>query len=156
MLYRLTDFQETEALGAALWRALPPKALVFLYGELGAGKTTLLRGALRAAGYRQTVRSPTYSLVEEYTLDGRGLYHFDLYRLKDPQELEWLGIDDYLQQVALCFIEWPQMGQGVLPAADLEVHIDYQGEGRIVTINVLRESLKNKLQLVWKNNSILI
>ena len=110
--FLLTEASETEAFGAALWAALPEKALVFLHGELGAGKTTLIRGLLRAAGYQQTVKSPTYSLVEEYQINNRYIYHFDLYRLKDAEELAWIGMDDYLQQNALCLIEWPEMGFG--------------------------------------------
>ena len=150
----LNNTEETEAFGAMLWRALPSKCLVFLDGELGAGKTTLMRGLLRAAGFQQVVRSPTYSLVEEYELAGRRLFHFDLYRLKDPEELEWLGMNDYLQQTALCFIEWPQMGAGFLPAADLEIRLHYQADARLLEIKVLAEKLKKSLQLDWKNKEI--
>lgn len=129
---------------------------MFLYGDLGAGKTSLVRGLLRAAGYTKVVRSPTFSLVEEYELAGRRVFHFDLYRLKDPEELEWLGMDDYLRQVALCCIEWPQMGSGFLPEADIEIHLTHQGDSRLIEIKVLQESLKNTLQLHWKNKDILL
>lgn len=156
MQLHLTTTAETEQLGAALSQILPTKALVFLYGELGAGKTTLLRGLLRAVGYQQAVKSPTYSLIEEYHLNNCEIYHFDLYRLKDPEELAWIGMDDYLQQPSWCFIEWPQMGQGMLPVADLEIHLSYQGNSRVAEIKVLADSLKNKLQLNWKNNNILL
>ena len=153
----LNDAEETEALGAALWRALPQKCLVFLYGDLGAGKTTLIRGLLRAAGYQKAVRSPTYSLVEEYELaEGRRLFHFDLYRLKDPEELEWMGMDDYLRQAALCFIEWPQMGKGFLPEADLEIRMHHQEHGRAIEIKVLGTESKNTFKLNWKNKDILL
>lgn len=152
----LNGAEETEAFGAALWRALPQKCLVFLYGDLGAGKTTLVRGLLRAAGYRNAVKSPTYSLVEEYDLAGRRLFHFDLYRLKDPEELEWMGMEDYLRQTALCFVEWPQMGKGFLPDADLEIRLDHLGDSRAIEINALRAGAKNSLKLNWKNKDILL
>ncbi|WP_347989291.1 tRNA (adenosine(37)-N6)-threonylcarbamoyltransferase complex ATPase subunit type 1 TsaE [Methylomonas sp. AM2-LC] len=157
MQFHLHNAQETENLGSVLWRVLPSKALVFMYGELGTGKTTLMRGLLRAAGYQQVVRSPTYSLVEEYQLGDRSLFHFDLYRLSSPEELEWIGMDDYLQQNALCFIEWPQRGLGFLPVADVEIHLQYhESDSRLAEIIVLEANLKNKIQQGCKNNNILL
>ncbi len=156
MKFELKDEVETEAFGAALNRALPQKCLLFLNGDLGAGKTTLVRGLLRAADYSGTVKSPTYSLVEEYELPHRRVFHFDLYRLKDPEELEWMGMSDYLRQEALCCIEWPQMGEGFLPAADLELNLGMHGDGRLIEINVLAASLKNTLNLSWKNKDLLL
>ncbi|WP_446811943.1 tRNA (adenosine(37)-N6)-threonylcarbamoyltransferase complex ATPase subunit type 1 TsaE [Methylomonas sp. 2BW1-5-20] len=148
--------EDTEALGAALWQALPEKCLLFLYGELGAGKTTLVRGLLRAAGHQGAVKSPTYTLVEEYEIDGRRLFHFDLYRLKDPEELEWMGMDDYLNQDALCCIEWPQMGEGFLPAADLEVRLNYFQQQRSAEINMLAKNAGLGIKLNWKNKDLLL
>ena len=156
MKIELTDSDETELLGAALGRVLPQKCLVFLHGELGAGKTTLMRGLLRAMGHKGAVKSPTYSLVEEYRFADRGVFHFDLYRLKDPEELEWLGINDYLRQQALVCIEWPEMGAGYLPPADLEIKLVYQNTGRLIEINILAESLKNTLIIDWKNKDLLL
>ena len=156
MILELTDSNEMELLGATLWQALPEKCLVFLYGELGAGKTTLMRGLLRAAGHHGPVKSPTYSLVEEYRLADRAVFHFDLYRLKDPEELEWMGMSDYLNQAALCCIEWPQMGEGYLPSADVELILNHREQGRSIEINVLAESLKNKLAFHWKNKDLLL
>lgn len=156
MMLELRDERETEALGAALWQVLPEKCLVFLNGHLGAGKTTLVRGALRAAGFAGAVRSPTYSLVEEYDVAGRRVFHFDLYRLKDPEELEWIGIDDYLAQAALCFIEWPEMGVGLLPGADLELNLMTLNAGRSIEINVLATNIKNSIKLNWKNKDLLL
>jgi tRNA threonylcarbamoyladenosine biosynthesis protein TsaE len=147
---------ETEALGAALWSALPEKYWVYLYGELGAGKTTLIRGLLRAAGYTQVVKSPTYSLVEEYEVGGRRVFHFDLYRLKDPEELAWLGMEDYLQQTALCFIEWPQMGAGYLPAADIVINLQHHADKRLIEIKALQASVNKSIKLLWKNKEILL
>jgi len=156
MNIELQDEAETEAFGAALWRVLPEKCLIFLRGDLGAGKTTLVRGLLRAAGHQGAVKSPTYSLVEEYELDGRRIFHFDLYRLKDPEELEWMGMGDYLAQTALCCLEWPEMGDGLLPSADLELHLRLHGDGRSIEINVLADCLKNNLNLNWKNKDLLL
>lgn len=130
MIRMLKNETETEALGAELLQSLPGKSLIFLRGQLGAGKTTLVRGLLRAAGYQGKVKSPTFTLVEEYHLDERIILHFDLYRLADPEELEWIGIRDYLAQQAICFIEWPEMGAGVLPEADLIVELTVVAHGR--------------------------
>ncbi len=128
----LRDTKETERFGADLYYSLPPKCLVFLKGELGAGKTTLVRGYLRAAGYSGTVKSPTYNLVEEYQLADKKIYHFDLYRLNDPEELEWLGINDYLSQESACFIEWPDKGKGYLSSPDTVITLTAEGTGRLV------------------------
>ena len=142
--------EETELFGAELWQALPEKCLVFLKGELGAGKTTLVRGVLRAAGYKGVVKSPTYTLVEEYHLGKRDCFHFDLYRLKDPEELEWLGIRDYFQQNCLSFIEWPERGGDYLPEADVELTLQISVEGRELEISVLSEKLSNNIELNLK------
>jgi tRNA threonylcarbamoyladenosine biosynthesis protein TsaE len=130
----LTDTEETELFGAELYQTLPPKCLVYLHGDLGAGKTTLVRGFLRAAGYMGTVKSPTYNLVEEYTLQERKVFHFDLYRLNDPQELEWIGIEDYFNQPGMVFVEWPEKGAGVLPEPDLVITLTIKGAGRMVVM----------------------
>jgi tRNA threonylcarbamoyladenosine biosynthesis protein TsaE len=130
----LSDTEATEQLGAELWALLPEKGVVFLIGDLGAGKTTLVRGFLRAAGYTGAVKSPTFTLVEEYTLGHRKVFHFDLYRLVDAEELEWIGIRDYFAQNALCFIEWPDKGQGYLPEPDETLQFSIEGSGRLVTL----------------------
>ncbi|MCK5121571.1 MAG: tRNA (adenosine(37)-N6)-threonylcarbamoyltransferase complex ATPase subunit type 1 TsaE [Methylococcales bacterium] len=156
MKITLLNEQETEQLGAELWRILPEKCLIFLNGDLGAGKTTLTRGVLRAAGHKTAVKSPTYTLVEEYDLPNRKVFHFDLYRVKDPEELEWMGIRDYLDQQSLCFIEWPELGKGFLPEPDVELTISTVGEGREVEIAVISENLVNRLNLHWKNKDILL
>lgn len=137
----LNSEQETEAYGAKLWLTLPEKTIVFLRGSLGAGKTTLVRGFLRAAGYEGAVKSPTYTLVEEYYISGRKIFHFDLYRLKDPEELEWIGIQDYFADNAVCFIEWPEMGAGMLPEADMEIEITPKNQIRVLQVlkNIFNE-----------------
>lgn len=148
MRLELVDCAATEAVGAQLWRLLPEGSLVFLHGPLGAGKTTLVRGLLRAAGHAGAVKSPTYTLVEEYRIDGRNIFHFDLYRLSDPEELEWVGIRDYLEQGGLCLIEWPEMGRGVLPEPDLELFLSPHGNGRVLEIKTRADALKKVLKLL--------
>lgn len=128
----LQDAEATGQFGAGLAQQLPAKCLVFLSGDLGAGKTTLVRAYLRALGFPGTVKSPTYNLVEEYVLSGRKIYHFDLYRLNDPEELEWIGIQDYLSQDAVIFVEWPELGEGLLPDPDFSIRIEIKGEGRLL------------------------
>ena len=156
MKITLLNEQDTERLGFELWRVLPDKGLVFLNGELGAGKTTLTRGVLRASGHKSAVKSPTYTLVEEYETPRGKFFHFDLYRVKDPEELEWIGIRDYLEQQSLCFIEWPELGKGYLPGPDIVITMKTEGDGRVVEIDVLSEKLKNKLRLHWKNKEIVL
>jgi tRNA threonylcarbamoyladenosine biosynthesis protein TsaE len=132
----LEDTEATEQYGAKLWTELPAKCLIFLHGDLGAGKTTLVRGYLRAAGYKGAVKSPTYTLVEEYTIGGRKIYHFDLYRVNDPEELEWIGIRDYFDQDCVCFIEWPGQGAGFLPEPDRIISLVTEGVGRSVNMGI--------------------
>ncbi|MBL8251737.1 MAG: tRNA (adenosine(37)-N6)-threonylcarbamoyltransferase complex ATPase subunit type 1 TsaE [Candidatus Competibacter sp.] len=120
----------TERLGEALSRSLAPGSIIYLRGDLGAGKTTLARGLLRGLGHRGTVKSPTFTLVEPYSLDGWRLFHWDLYRLSDPEELEYLGLRDQLDGEAVLLIEWPERGQGELPAADVEIALAYADGGR--------------------------
>jgi tRNA threonylcarbamoyladenosine biosynthesis protein TsaE len=105
---------------------------LFLSGDLGAGKTTLTRGLLRGYGHQGAVKSPTYTLVEPYEETRYSIYHFDLYRINTPEEVEFLGVLEYFEEVNLCVVEWAEKGRGFLPAPDLELSLENAGPGRLI------------------------
>ncbi|OOF78834.1 tRNA (adenosine(37)-N6)-threonylcarbamoyltransferase complex ATPase subunit type 1 TsaE [Rodentibacter caecimuris] len=122
--------------------------ILYFNGDLGAGKTTLTRGMVQGLGFQGNVKSPTYTLVEEYNIAGKMIYHFDLYRLADPEELEFMGIRDYFAKDSICLIEWAEKGDGILPPADLLVNIDYYDDARNITLiaqNALGEQIIQQL-----------
>lgn len=132
----ITTERDMELLGGYLAQAATAHAInVALCGELGAGKTTLVRGFLRQRGYLNTVKSPTFTLVESYVFPEITIYHFDLYRVNDPEELELFGIRDYFVSTATCLVEWPEYGAGVLPELDLKIKIVYCNELRKIEIS---------------------
>lgn len=134
MKHELAAESDTVQLGQKLARVLAAGGVLYLEGDLGAGKTTLSRGLIRALGHSGAVKSPTYNLVEPYELGALTLYHFDLYRLADPEELEYIGIRDYFDQGVVCLVEWPQRGVGVIPPADLFLSLQIKGKGRVAEL----------------------
>lgn len=130
----LKNESETVALGAKIASALQGGEMIYLSGELGAGKTTFVRGLLNALGYSGNVKSPTYTLVEPYSVNGRNIYHFDLYRINDPEELEAMGIRDYCDGESVCLFEWPEQGEDVIPAADIVLSLSHSEQGRELKI----------------------
>jgi tRNA threonylcarbamoyladenosine biosynthesis protein TsaE len=143
----LADELATVVLGERLARAVLSPSVVYLRGQLGAGKTTLSRGFLRGRGHRGSVKSPTYTLVEPYEgLPDGSVYHLDLYRLGASDELQYLGLDDYLADNAVMLIEWPERAEAALPAADVEVCLMPSAEGRLVRLHVADERLLDCLE----------
>lgn len=139
---------DTEALATRLAAHLRAGDVVFLRGDLAAGKTAFAAGALRALGHRGAVKSPTFTLVEPYELAAFTLYHFDLYRLQDAAELELLGVRDYFAGEAVCLVEWPERGTGVLPPPDIDIAIVSNGDRRTLSMTAVSPRGEAVLQLL--------
>jgi tRNA threonylcarbamoyladenosine biosynthesis protein TsaE len=143
-IFEPADEGETLALGPELARLFADGGIIYLSGDLGAGKTTLVRGLLRALGFPGRVKSPSYGLIESYTIDGRDIHHLDLYRLGHGEEIAYLGLEDLLGEGSLLLVEWPERGEGWLPTADWRVRIEDGPEGgRRITVQRARGSKRN-------------
>lgn len=137
---------DTLALGQALARVLNQGGTLYLEGDLGAGKTTLARGLIHSLGHSGAVKSPTYTIVEPYALACGPVFHFDLYRLADPDELELMGIRDYFAPGAICIIEWPGQGGDRIPPPDLRLQLEKQGAGRLAQLDAETPAGQHMLQ----------
>jgi len=124
--------------------------IIHLSGDLGAGKTTLTRGIMRGFGYQGAVKSPTYTLVEPYEFERCHIYHFDLYRLSAPEEVSYLGTDDYFSGANLCIIEWADRGKGVVPAPDLVIELESAGTGRLLTCHAMTAKGEKIAKRLWR------
>ncbi|VAX01358.1 tRNA threonylcarbamoyladenosine biosynthesis protein TsaE [hydrothermal vent metagenome] len=134
-------------------RPQQPSLVVYLKGDLGAGKTTFCRGFIQASGHDGKVKSPTYTLIEPYDLDGINIIHMDLYRLSDAEELEHLGVDELIQHADVCLIEWPERGADRLPAATIAISIKHCSIGRQLHVESHREIGISWLQAVQSHFS---
>ncbi|MCG8379955.1 MAG: tRNA (adenosine(37)-N6)-threonylcarbamoyltransferase complex ATPase subunit type 1 TsaE [Proteobacteria bacterium] len=143
MSYQINDASAMEAQGSQLARLIRGGEVIYLSGQLGAGKTTWVRGFLKGLGHEGNVKSPTYTLVEPYNIADRDIYHFDLYRVNDPEELEAMGIRDYCDGQAICLIEWPERGKNILPMADLALNIQHLDSGRMIDIEAISKRGKS-------------
>lgn len=138
----IADEEAMVAFGKRIAKITQGAGLIFLQGDLGAGKTTLSRGIIRGLGHTGAVKSPTFTLVEPYEIGAVRAFHFDLYRLVDPEELEYMGIRDYFDGDALCLIEWPDKGTGFLPKPDLTITITPHDNGR--QLKLLSQSARSE------------
>src|SRR5687767_9283294 len=132
---KLPSPESTLRLGEALAAGAAPGRVIFISGDLGAGKTTLVRGLLRGLGYAGRAKSPTYALVEPYTLSSLDLYHFDFFRFKDQSE--WLnsGFREHFNPHSLCVVEWPEKAGDLLAAPDLQIRLDFEGDARAASLD---------------------
>ena len=130
----LSDAAATERLGQQLAASMPAAAVLGLRGELGAGKSTVARALLRALGVTGPIKSPTYALVEQYSLPGGDALHLDLYRIAEPVELDFLGLADLSGRARCWLVEWPERGGNALPPRDLDLLLQVSGEGRSASL----------------------
>lgn len=136
----LADESQQIALAATVAKYLKTSFVMLLKGDLGVGKTTFARGFIQSSGFDGAVKSPTYTLVEPYPIiENRMCYHFDLYRLSNPEELEFTGARDYFNENDVCIVEWPEKAEGFLPTADWVCEFSHLSEGRNLAITALSD-----------------
>ncbi len=143
---KIVDSESMLNLGAALFKASTMGGIIFLRGNLGVGKTTLVRGFLHAANITQSIRSPTYTLMEHYQTAKFNVIHMDLYRLSDPEELEYLAVRELISDDTLFFIEWPERAEGFFRSIDLEIEINYHQQGRDINFIAHTEQAKQLIK----------
>lgn len=131
---RVADADSMMKFGAECARLTPPGSLVLLNGELGTGKTTFARGFIRHLGWQQRIKSPSFSLLESYALEQFSLYHLDLYRIQGPEELEYLGLREYINTRDILLVEWPEKAQGFFHPAQWTVSLQYEQQQRRVSL----------------------
>ncbi len=146
MKLTITDAQAMQKLGRQVATHCPLGSKLYLQGELGAGKTTFIRGFLRGKDYQGKVKSPTYTLVEPYKLSQVTVFHFDLYRINDPLELEAIGLRDYFDGEAICLVEWPEQASELLGIPDVLIRIDIQARQRELSLQANTEVGSNILK----------
>ena len=134
---RIVSEKQLTELATSMAAKLTPGTVLTLSGDLGAGKTTFVRAFLRAKGVTGPVKSPTFTLVEPYENLNPPVYHFDLYRLDNPEELEAIGIRDYADKNNILLIEWPEKGQGFIPKVDITIELNIKNDAREITIQGL-------------------
>ena len=140
---------ETENLARRLAANCPSNVVVYLSGELGTGKSTFARALLQGLGVTGSIKSPTYTLLETYALDnGLEAIHMDMYRIIDPDEINFLGLDSFASNLQVMLIEWPEKGVDSLPDADLIIQLDHHGQNRRIGL-----SARTDVGLAWLNSA---
>ena len=136
MKYIIEDLNKMEDFAAKLAKSLKSGDVISLIGDLGAGKTTLTQYVLKHLGVEENVTSPTFALVNIYRAPGDGLniYHLDMYRIEDPEEIEQIDFESYFYPEGISFIEWAEKVEGYLPDDMIEIRIDYEDKGRSIVI----------------------
>ena len=148
----LADESQQTALAREVAQHLVSSFVMLLKGDLGVGKTTFARGFIQASGFDGVVKSPTYTLVEPYPIsNNRMCYHFDLYRLADPEELEFTGARDYFNENDVCLVEWPEKAEGFLPPADWVCEFTHRDEGRDLVVSALSDKGEKLMLQVFSN-----
>jgi tRNA threonylcarbamoyladenosine biosynthesis protein TsaE len=129
------DHEATEQLAIMLAKVMPKNMIVYLYGDLGAGKSTFARAFIQALGFKGSVKSPTYTLLEVYQYDDdKYALHMDLYRIAEPEEVDYLALESYEKSATVTLIEWPEKGEGFIPLPDIKVFFSMYDGGRNLDI----------------------